>query len=71
MTAATAGCLSRFRSEKDPIPSDAIDITDHGADPTGEESIHSTLENVAESFSTGYVSIFLFFFSLVCFLPYY
>lgn len=48
VTAATAGCLSRFRFEKDPIPSDAIDITDHGADPTGEESIHSTLENVAE-----------------------
>ena len=48
VTAATAGCLSRFRSGTEPVPSDAIDITDHGADPTGEQSIHSVLTDVAE-----------------------
>ncbi len=47
-SAAAAGCLSRFRSETDPIPSDAVDITDYGADPTGGESIYSALEAVAE-----------------------
>ncbi len=49
---AAAGCLSRFRSE--PVPSDAIDITNHGADPTGEQSIHSVLEAVAEDGETIY-----------------
>ncbi len=51
-TVAKAGCLSRFRSE--PVPADAIDITNHGADPTGEQSIHSALESAAEDGSTIY-----------------
>jgi hypothetical protein len=55
---AVAGCL---QSRSDPlsdtngvdpetseIPADAVDITDHGADPTGERSVVPVLESVAE-----------------------
>lgn len=48
VTGATAGCLSRFRSQNGSIPSEAVDITDHGADPTGQESIYPALEAIAE-----------------------
>jgi len=45
---ATAGCLSRFRPSDGGIPDEAVDITDHGGDPTGEESILPALESAAE-----------------------
>lgn len=46
-SAGVAGCLSRFRSSE-AIPDNAIDITDHGGDPSGETSVLSALESAAE-----------------------
>ncbi|ATW89594.1 hypothetical protein halTADL_2889 [Halohasta litchfieldiae] len=53
-----AGCLqsdtgpSSDTDDADPetsdIPADAVDITEHGADPTGEESVVPVLDSVAE-----------------------
>lgn len=44
----TEGTNGPSGGEGPEIPSDAIDITEHGADPTGETSVVPTLNSVAE-----------------------